>query len=140
MQNLPQYTKLDDVLVKQKVEPALKDLILRYQDVFPDDLPVGLPPPERAKHKIDLVPGAQPVAKPIYRLAQVELDELKKQLTYLLDHGLIQPSKSPWGAPVFFRPKKDGTFRLCVDYRGLNAATIKCGYTLPQIDDSMKLS
>jgi hypothetical protein len=68
-------------------------------------------------------------------LAQAELDELKKQITYLLEHGLIQPSISPWGAPVFFRPKKDGTFKLCIDYRDLNKSTIKNRYTLPRIED-----
>ena len=76
----------EEVLEKQKVMPAPRDLILSYWDVFPNDLPVGLPPPDQTK---DLVPGATLVAKPIYRLAQAQSDELKKQLTYLLDHGLI---------------------------------------------------
>lgn len=135
VQTVPEYNKLDMELTKQRVTPELKRLLLEYKTVFPDDLPPGLPPPDRPQHHIELISGAKPVSKPIYRLAQAESDELKRQITYMLDHGLIQPSSSPWGAPVFFRPKKDGTFRLCVDYRGLNAVTQKCGYTLPRIDD-----
>jgi hypothetical protein len=92
-------------------------------------------PPERdVEFTIDLVPGTKPIAKSSYRLAAPELAELKKQLGELQQKGFIRPTASPWGAPVLF-VKKDGGMRLCVDYRDLNAATIKNKYHLPRIDD-----
>ncbi|GJR58223.1 putative reverse transcriptase domain-containing protein [Tanacetum coccineum] len=84
---------------------------------------------------IDLVPGATPVAKSPYRLAPSKMQELSKQLQELQDKGFIRPSHSPWGAPVLFVKKKDGSFRMCIDYRELNKITIKNGYLLPRIDN-----
>lgn len=84
---------------------------------------------------IEVAPGTQPVSKAPYRMAPVELKELKIQLQELLDKGFIRPSTSPWGAPVLFVKKKDGTMRLCIDYRELNKLTIKNKYPLPRIDD-----
>ena len=84
---------------------------------------------------IDLVPGTSPIAKRPYRMADSELAELKKQLEELQQIGFIRPSSSPWGAPVLFVKKKDGSMRLCVDYRALNEVTIKNKYPLPRIDD-----
>ena len=84
---------------------------------------------------IDLVPGTKPIAKNAYRLAAPELAELKKQLEELQQKGFIRPAASPWGALVLFVKKKDGSMRLCVDYRDLNAVTIKNKYPLPRIDD-----
>ena len=83
----------------------------------------------------DLVPGVAPVARAPYRLAPSEMEELSKQLQELLDKGFIRPSSSPWGAPVLFVKKKDGSFRMCIDYRGLNKLTVKNRYPLPRIDD-----
>ncbi|KAD4385309.1 hypothetical protein E3N88_25477 [Mikania micrantha] len=85
--------------------------------------------------KIDLIPGAAPIAKAPYRLAPSELQELMNQLQELLDKGFIRPSFSPWGAPVLFVKKKDGSMRMCIDYRELNKVTIKNRYPLPRIDD-----
>ena len=84
---------------------------------------------------IDLKPGTEPIERMPYRMSTPELQELKMQLKELLDLGLIRPSVSPWGAPVIFIRKKDGSWRLCIDYRQLNKATIKNQYPLPRIDD-----
>ena len=84
---------------------------------------------------IDIVPGATPASITPYRMAQMELKELKLWLQELLEKGFIRPSISPWGAPVLFVKKKDGTLRLCVDYRQLNKMTMKNNYPLPRIDD-----
>ncbi|GJV61265.1 putative reverse transcriptase domain-containing protein [Tanacetum coccineum] len=85
--------------------------------------------------KIDLVPGVAPVARAPYRLAPSEMEELSTQLQELSDKGFIRPSSSPWGAPVLFVKKKDGSFRMCIDYRELNKLTVKNRYPLPRIDD-----
>ena len=106
-------------------------VVREFLDVFPDDLPV-LPPERETDFPIDLVPGTAPISLPPYRMAPVEL---KAQLQELVDGGFIRPSNSPWGAPVLFVKKKDGTWRLCVDYRQLNKVTIRNKYPLPRIDD-----
>src|SRR4030095_12493773 len=115
---------------------SLQDIpvVCDYPDVFPDDLP-GLPPERQVEFGIDLVPGATPIAKAPYRLAPSELKEMLSQIDELLQKGFIQPSTSPWGAPVLFVKKKDGTMRMCIDYRELNKVTIKNKYPIPRIDD-----
>ncbi|KAK1424218.1 hypothetical protein QVD17_19539 [Tagetes erecta] len=110
--------------------PIVRD----YPEVFPEELP-GLPPHRQVEFQIELVPGASPIARAPYRLAPAELQELSKQLQELLDKGFIRPSSSPWGAPILFVKKKDGTFRMCIDYRELNKVTVKNRYPLPRIDD-----
>ncbi|GJW98248.1 putative reverse transcriptase domain-containing protein [Tanacetum coccineum] len=122
-----------------KKEPSKKQLqdvpvIRNFPEVFPDDLP-GLPPPRQVEFRIELVPGAAPVARAPYCLAPSELKELSDQLKELLEKGFIRPSSSPWGAPVLFVKKKDGSFRMCIDYRELNKLTVKNRYPLPRIDD-----
>jgi hypothetical protein len=93
-------------------------------------------PSERAlEFTIDLKLGAEPIARTPYWMSTPELQELKMQLKDLLDLGLIHPSVSPWGAPVIFIRKKDESWRLCIDYRQLNKATIKNQYPLLRIDD-----
>lgn len=109
-------------------------VIRKYSDVFPDELP-GLPPDSEIEFGIDVAPDTQPISIPPYRMAPAELKELKEQLHDLLDKGFIHPSVSPWGALVLFVKKKDGTLRLCIDYRQLNKVTIKNKYPLPRIDD-----
>ena len=91
--------------------PVVRD----YPTVFPEDLP-GLPPEREVEFGIDLMPGTAPISKTPYRMAPVELKELKDQLEDLLKKGFIRPSISPWGAPVLFVKKKDGSLRLCIDY------------------------
>ncbi|GJZ64869.1 putative reverse transcriptase domain-containing protein [Tanacetum coccineum] len=105
-----------------------------FPEVFPDDLS-GLPPIREIEFRIELIPGATPVAKSPYRLAPSELEELSGQLKELQDKGFIRPSSSPWGAPILFVKKKDGSFRMCIDYRELNRLTVKNRYPLPRIDD-----
>jgi len=105
-----------------------------YADVFPDEVP-GLPPSRDINFTIGLILGAGPVSMAPYRMAPVELVELKKQIEELLEKQFIRPSASPWGAPVLLVKKKDGSSRLCMDYRQLNKLTIKNKYPLPRIDD-----
>ena len=109
-------------------------VVEEFPDVFPDDLP-GMPPDRDIEFIIELLPGTAPIAKRPYRMGVNELEELKKQLKELSNKGFIRPSASPWGAPVIFVDKKDGTQRMCVDYRSLNEVTIKNKYPLPRIDD-----
>ncbi|GJY56659.1 putative reverse transcriptase domain-containing protein [Tanacetum coccineum] len=109
-------------------------VVRNFPDVFPDELP-GLPPEREVEFTIELIPGAQPISKAPYRMAPVELKELKDQLQELLERGFIRPSVSPWGAPVLFVKKKDGSMRLCIDYRELNRITVRNKYPLPRIDD-----
>jgi hypothetical protein len=105
-----------------------------FPDVFPEELP-GLPPDRDIEFVIELKPGRTPIYKTPYRMATPELAELKEHIKELLEKGFICPSSSPWGAPVIFVLKKDGTQRLCVDYRALNEVTIKIKYPLPRTDD-----
>nr|GEV95031.1 putative reverse transcriptase domain-containing protein [Tanacetum cinerariifolium] len=102
--------------------------------VFPEDLP-GIPPTRQVEFQIDLIPGAAPMARAPYRLALSEMKEISDQLKELADKGFIRPSSSPWGAPVLFVKKKDGSFRMCIDYQELNKLTMKNRYPLPRIDD-----
>ncbi|KAA3484115.1 DNA/RNA polymerases superfamily protein [Gossypium australe] len=108
--------------------------VKEFADVFPEELP-GLPPDREVEFGIDLLPGTAPVSIAPYRMAPKELVELKAQIQELLDRGFIRPSVSPWGAPVLFVKKEDGTMRMCIDYRQLNKLTIKNKYPLPRIDD-----
>nr|GEW66809.1 putative reverse transcriptase domain-containing protein [Tanacetum cinerariifolium] len=105
-----------------------------FPEVFLEDLP-GIPPTRQVEFQIDLMSGAAPVARKPYRLAPSEMKELSDQLKELSDKGFIRPSSSPWGAPILFVKKKDGSFRLCIDYRELNKLTVKNRYPLPRIDD-----
>ena len=109
-------------------------IVREFPDVFPTDLP-GLPPERDTEFNIELLPGTAPISISPYRMAPLELKELKTQLQELLDKGFIRPSVSPWGAPVLFVKKKDGTLRLCIDYRQLNKVTVKNKYPLPRVDD-----
>ncbi|KAL0451353.1 UNVERIFIED_CONTAM: Retrovirus-related Pol polyprotein from transposon [Sesamum latifolium] len=119
-----------------KVSPGVLEVpvVREFPDVFPEELP-GLPPHREVDFEIETIPGAAPISIAPYRMAPSELKELKKQLEELLDKGFIRPSISPWGAPVLFVKKKDGSMRLCIDYRQLNRITIKNKYPLPRIDD-----
>ncbi|GJZ20476.1 reverse transcriptase domain-containing protein [Tanacetum coccineum] len=121
---------------KKSDEKRLEDIpvVKEFLDVFPEDLP-GLPPVCQVEFQINLIPRAVPVAQTPYRLAPLEMQELSNQLQELTNRGFIRPSTSPWGAPVLFVKKKDGSFRMCIDYRELNKLTIKNRYPLPRIDD-----
>jgi hypothetical protein len=108
-------------------------VVCEYPDVFPDELP-RMPPDRDIEFAIELQPRTAPISKRPYRMPPAELAELKKQLQELLYKGFIRPSNSPWGCPTLFVKKKDASLRLCVDYRPLNAVTIKNKYPLPRID------
>nr|GFC97971.1 putative reverse transcriptase domain-containing protein [Tanacetum cinerariifolium] len=155
-------TKEDDKSERKKVKdvPIVQD----FPKVFPENFP-GLPPARPVEFQIDLIPGAVPVVRVPYRLAPSEMKELSEKLQelsdkgavpvvrapYLLapsemkelseklqelsDKGFIRPSSSTWGAPVLFIKKKDGSFRMCIDYTELNKPTVKNRYPLPRIDD-----
>jgi hypothetical protein len=109
-------------------------VVCEYPDVFPEELP-GMPPDWDIEFIIELVPGTAPIAQRAYRMNPQELEELKRQLVDMLSKGLIHPRASPWGSPVLFVDKRDGTIRLCVDYRKLTDVTIKNKYPLPKIED-----
>ncbi|KAG8500968.1 hypothetical protein CXB51_003067 [Gossypium anomalum] len=108
--------------------------VCEFPDVFPEELP-GLPPDREVEFAIEVYPGTNPVSIPSYRMSPTKLKELKVQLQDLLERGFIRPSTSLWGALVLFVKKKDGSMRLCIDYRQLNKVTIKNKYLLPRIDD-----
>ncbi|KAL0534048.1 hypothetical protein IC582_028325 [Cucumis melo] len=127
---------LASVVDTREVDVSLssESVVRDYPDVFPEELP-GLPPHREVEFAIELEPGTVSISRAPYRMAPAELKELKVQLQELLDKGFIQPSVSPWGAPVLFVKKKDGSMRLCIDYRELNKVTVKNRYPLPKIDD-----
>ena len=111
---------------------AVQQLLHEYKEVFE---PISSLPPDRGNgHTIPLEPGHKPPSRPLYRLSQLELAAVERQVTELLKHGLIEPSSSPFGAPVLFVGKKDGSLRMCIDYRALNKITVKNKYPLPRID------
>jgi hypothetical protein len=109
-------------------------LVNEFPDVFPEELP-GMPPDRGIEFVIELKPGTATVYKTPYGMATPELAELKEHIKELLEKGFIHPSSTPWGAPVIFVPKKDGTQRFCMDYCALNEVSIKNKYPLPKIDD-----
>jgi len=130
-------TMEEDDRHQETTPPEATKLLKEFSDVFPKELPAELPPKRSIDHWIELTLGAEPPSRSPYWLSYVETNELKKQLADLQQKGFIRPSVSPFGAPVLFVHKKEGTLRLCVDYRALNKVTIKNRYPLPRIDDLM---
>ena len=128
--------------MKEMVEKAdravrgeLSGILEEYGDVFPEKLPYGPPPKRMIDHEIEVVPGSEPPHKSPYRLSNAEMEELRNQVETLLEQGWIRPSLSPYGAPVIFVPKKNGQWRMCIDYRALNKITVKNRYPLPRIEE-----
>ncbi|KAK8919358.1 hypothetical protein KSP39_PZI021140 [Platanthera zijinensis] len=119
---------------EERKDISMIPVVCEFQELFPEEL-AGLPPKREIEFEINLEQGARPVAKTPYRMAPKELAELKVQLQELIDKNFIRPSSTPWGAPVLFVKKKEGTLRLCVDYRELNKLTVKNKYPLPRIED-----
>jgi hypothetical protein len=109
-------------------------VVNEFPNVFPEELP-GMPPDRDIEFVIELKPDTAPIYKTPFRMTTPELAELKEHIRELLEKGFIRPSSSPWGAPVIFVLKKDGTQRLCMDYHALNEVTVKNKYLLPRIDD-----
>ncbi|KAE8690983.1 cytochrome P450 78A7-like [Hibiscus syriacus] len=119
----------------EEVPTEVGQVLAEFRDVMPTELPKCLPPKREVDHKIELMPNAEPPAKAPYRMAPPELEELRRQLKELLDAGYIRPSKAPFGAPVLFQKKHDGSLRMCIDYRALNKLTVKNKYPIPLIAD-----
>ena len=133
--NDDQIVTVNEDTTRTEYPVQVQELVTEFADIFPKELPAGLPPQRQLDHRIELVPGAEPPHRAPYRMSPQGLDELKTQLRELTDKGYIQPSVSPFGAPVLFVPKKDGGVRMCVDYRALNRVTVHNRYPLPRIED-----
>ena len=118
-----------------KQHPDIEKLLLKYKDVFPNELPDGLPPKRpQGDFRIELKEDSKPVKRGLYRMSIAELEETKTQVEKLMKQGFVRPSTSPWAAPVLFASKKDGGLRFCVDYRAINKMTNKNSYPLPRVD------
>ena len=116
----------------QALPSSICAVLEEFADVFPQDLPLGLPLMHEGHGlKIELDDKVPPVHRPLYKMSLLELEEAKKQIESMLEHGFIRPSDSPYGAPVLFVPRKDGSLRFCIDYRWLNKKTVKNKYPLP---------
>ncbi|XP_073367875.1 uncharacterized protein [Aegilops tauschii subsp. strangulata] len=116
---------------------VLSSLLQEFQDVFPDELPPGLPPLRGIEHRIDLIPGAPLPNKAPYRVNPEETKEIQRQVKHLIDHGHVRESLSPCAVPVILVPKRDGSFRMCSDCRPINAITIRYRYPIPRLDDML---
>ena len=114
-----------------EVPTEIKNMLEEFKDVMPPELLKNLPPRREVDHEIELEPGARPPTTGLYQMAPHELEELRRQLKELLDAGFIRPSKAPFGAPVLFQKKHDGSIRMCIDYRVLNKVTVKNKYPIP---------
>lgn len=114
---------------------AFRTVLKKFKRLFPDDIPPGIPPQRSLQHSIELQAEVEPPKRPAYKLPVYQYEECKKQIAELLAKGFIRPSSSPYASPMLFVRKKDGTHRLCVDYRALNRITVKNKYPLPRIDE-----
>ena len=129
------FQEVRNNLDKKKYHPGIKALLEKYKDVFPDELPKGLPPKRsQGDFRIELKDDSKPVKKGLYRMSLSELEETKKQVEKLVEQEFVRPSTSPWASPVLFASKKDGGLRFCVDYRAINKMTMKNSYPLPRVD------
>jgi hypothetical protein len=116
---------------------AITNLLQKFKDVFPDEIPPGLPPLRGIEHQIDLIPGASLPNRAAYRTNPEETKEIQRQVQELLDNGYVRESLSPCAVPVILVPKKNGTWRMCVDCRAINNITIRCRFPIPRLDDML---
>ena len=131
----------ESYLSSNDLDPSLPSsfvsLLQEFQDVFPDDIPSGLPPIRGIEHQIDFVPGSTIPNRPAYRCNPEETKELQRQVEDLMSKGYIRESMSPCAVPVLLVPKKDGTWRMCVDCRAVNKITVKYRHPIPRLDDML---
>jgi hypothetical protein len=126
---------LDDI--SSSIPPTVTNLLQEYEDVFPAEVPPGLPPVRGIEHQIDLIPGATLPNRAAYRTNPEETKEIQRQVQELLDRGYVRESLSPCAVPVLLVPKKDGTWRMCVDCRAINNITIRYRHPIPRLDDML---
>ena len=126
---------LDDIV--SSVPPAITNLLQEYEDIFPAEIPPGLPPMRGIEHQIDLIPGATLPNRAAYRTNPEETKEIQRQVQDLLDRGYVRESLSPCAVPVLLVPKKDGSWRMCVDCRAINNITIRYRHPIPRLDDML---
>ena len=136
------FVKEHEEEILKRVQPEfrgkLREIMDEYRNVFPQKLPKGRPPKREIEHSIEIDLEAQPPNRAPYRLDPTKQDELEAQISDLVTQGFIWPSRSPYGAPVLFVPKKDGRWQICIDYCALNKQTVKDWFPLPRIDSLMK--
>ena len=114
---------------------VFSNLLQEFKDVFPDELPPGLPPLRGIEHRTDLIPGAPLPNKAPYLVNPEETKEIQRQVQQHIDNGHVRESLSPCAVPVILVPKKDGTSRMCSDFRPINAITVCYRYPIPRLDD-----
>nr|XP_016511489.1 PREDICTED: uncharacterized protein LOC107828385 [Nicotiana tabacum] len=127
----------DSELLTSSLPSSISSLLQDFEDVFPEDIPNGLPPLHVIEHQIHFVPGSQIPNRPAYRSNPEETKELQRQVEELLEKCLVRESMSPCSVPVLLVPKKDGIWRTCVDCRAINKITVKCLHLIPRLDDML---